>query len=174
MERKRLHLVTMALRYHLLFNTEIMKKIFILFFAATVGISLSSCKKYLDVNTNTNQPISGTPELVLPQAMTAVANLTWGQTALEGTAPNPGNATTSASFNFYGSQVVGYAANGGGVSGWGAIISYDYASTDWQRLWSNSFDIANDFQYVIDRTEGLAGYAKFNAAAKLMKGISFH
>ena len=163
----------MVLRYHLLFNTEIMKKIFILFFAATVGISLSSCKKYLDVNTNTNQPISGTPELVLPQAMTAVANLTWGQTALEGTIPNPGNATTTASFNFYGSQVVGYAANGGGVSGWGAIISYDYASTDWQRLWNNSYDIANDFQYVIDRTEGLAGYAQFNAAAKLMKAYTF-
>jgi len=173
MEQKRHRLVIMVLRYHLLFNTEIMKKIFILFLAASVGLSLSSCKKYLDVNTNTNQPISGTPELVLPQAMTAVANLTWGQAPLEGTIPNPANATTTASFNFYGAQVVGYAANGGGVSGWGAIISYDYASTDWQRLWNNSYDIATDLQYVIDNTEGKAGYAQFNAAAKLMKAYTF-
>ncbi|RBQ05865.1 SusD/RagB family nutrient-binding outer membrane lipoprotein [Pedobacter miscanthi] len=150
-----------------------MKKIFILFFAATVGISLSSCKKYLDINTNTNQPTSGTPELVLPQALTAVAGLTWGQVPLEGTPPNSANATTSGSFNFYGSQVVGYVSNGGGVSGWGAIISYDYASTDWQRLWNNSYDVATDLQYVIDNTEGKAGYAQFNAAAKVMKAYTF-
>ncbi|RNL50545.1 SusD/RagB family nutrient-binding outer membrane lipoprotein [Pedobacter jejuensis] len=130
-----------------------MKKIFILFFALA-GISISSCKKYLDVNTNPNQAISGTPELVLPQAMVAVANQTWA-------------------YNLYGAQTVGYLANGGGVSGWGAIISYNYASTDQQGLWNNTYDIATDIQYVIDNTEGKAGYAQFNAAAKVMKAYAF-
>jgi len=167
MVHKRLLHVIMALLYHLLFKIEIMKKIYILFFAAVVGVSLSSCKKYLDVNVNPNQATSGTPELVLPQAITAVANLTWGQTI------GLTNANTSSSFNFYGSQAVGYLANGGGVSGWGAIISYDYSSTDQQALWNNSYDVATDIQYVIDNTEGKANYAQFNAAAKVMKAYTF-
>ncbi|UKT63406.1 SusD/RagB family nutrient-binding outer membrane lipoprotein [Pedobacter mucosus] len=121
---------------------------------ALVAISASSCKKYLDINTNPNQAITATPQLVLPQAITAVANQTWA-------------------YNFYGAQTVGYLANGGGVSGWGAIISYNYATTDQQGLWNNTYDIATDIQYVIDRTEGQADLAQFNAAAKIMKAYAF-
>jgi len=121
---------------------------------ALVGISVSSCKKYLDINTNPNQAITATPQLVLPQAITAVANQTWA-------------------YNFYGAQTVGYLANGGGVSGWGAIISYNYATTDQQGLWNNSYDIATDIQYVITNTEGNADLAQFNAAAKIMKAYAF-
>lgn len=131
-----------------------MKKSIKYLLIALVGISATSCKKYLDVNTNPNQAIVATPQLVLPQAITAVANQTWA-------------------YNFYGSQTVGYLANGGGVSGWGAIISYDYATTDQQGLWNNTYDIANDIQYVIDKTEGDASLAQFNAAAKIMKAYAF-
>jgi hypothetical protein len=143
-----------------------MKKIFVLFLTGIVGFSMSSCKKYLDVNSNPNQAISGTPELVLPQAMTSVANLTWG------TSPG-GTGALGSSYNFYGSQVAGYLANGGGVSGWGAIISYNYAATDQQGLWNVSYDVATDIQYVIDNTEGKPEYAQFNAAAKVLKAYTF-
>jgi hypothetical protein len=131
-----------------------MRKIFSLLMTAVVGISISSCNKYLDVNSNPNAATTATPELVLPQAITAVANQTWA-------------------YNFYGAQTVGYLANGGGVSGWGAIISYNYQSTDQQGLWNNTYDIAADIQYVIDNTEGKADYAQFNAAAKVMKAYAF-
>ncbi|RYE12460.1 MAG: SusD/RagB family nutrient-binding outer membrane lipoprotein [Sphingobacteriaceae bacterium] len=113
-----------------------------------VATSISSCKKYLDVNTNPNAAISGTPDLVLPQAITAIANQTWA-------------------YNFYGAQTAGYLANGGGVSGWGAIISYNYASTDQIGLWNNSYDIATDVQYVIDNTEGITNWIKFANTLKL-------
>lgn len=146
-----------------------MKKIFVLFLTGIVGISMSSCKKYLDVNTNPNQATSGTPELVLPQAITSVANQTWGVYPSPSIVPN----ALSGSYNFYGSQVAGYLANGGGVSGWGAIISYNYASTDQQNLWNISYDIATDIQYVIDNTEGKPEYAQFNAAAKVLKAYTF-
>jgi cytochrome c1 len=145
-----------------------MKKIFVLFLSGVVGISISSCKKYLDVNTNTNQATVSTPQLVLPQAITSVANQTWG---VAPTTPD-GNAL-GQSFNFYGSQVVGYLANGGGVSGWGAIISYNYAATDQQGLWNITYDIANDIEFVINNTEGLPEYAQHNAAAKVLKAYVF-
>lgn len=131
-----------------------MKKILILFFAAVVVISISSCKKYLDINQNPNQAISGTPQLVLPQAMVATAGQSWA-------------------YNFYGGQVAGYYANGGGVSGWGAIISYDYTTTDQQGLWNNSYDIANDIEYVLKNTAGKPEFAQANAAAKVMKAYVF-
>jgi len=131
-----------------------MKKIFNIFMITLAAISVSSCKKYLDVNTNTNQAISGTPDLVLPQSIVAVGGQTWA-------------------YNFYGSQVAGYLANGGGVSGWGAIISYNYASTDQQGLFNNTYDIANDIEYVIKNTEGKAEYVQYNAAAKVMKAYAF-
>lgn len=131
-----------------------MKKIIILFFAVVAGMSISSCKKYLDINTNPNVATQGTAQLVLPQSIVAVAGQTWA-------------------YSFYGGQVAGYFANGGGVSGWGAIVSYDYTTTDQQGLWNNSFDIATDIQYVIDNTEGKADQVQANAAAKVMKAYLF-
>ncbi len=145
-----------------------MKKIFVLFLTGIVGFSISSCKKYLDVNSNPNQATAGTPELVLPAAITSVANQTWGVSPSTPT----GNAL-GQSYNFYGSQVAGYLANGGGVSGWGAIISYNYSSTDQQGLWNVSYDIATDIQYVINNTEGKPEYAQHNAAAKVLKAYVF-
>ncbi|RYE24514.1 MAG: SusD/RagB family nutrient-binding outer membrane lipoprotein [Sphingobacteriaceae bacterium] len=46
-----------------------MKKIFNILLATVTVISVTSCKKYLDVNVNPNQAISGTPDLVLPQSI---------------------------------------------------------------------------------------------------------
>ncbi|ANE52632.1 SusD/RagB family nutrient-binding outer membrane lipoprotein [Flavisolibacter tropicus] len=131
-----------------------MKKLKNILIAGAVIVALPSCKKYLDINENPNDPTSSTPELVLPQAITRTAN-------------------TVPTFNFYGAQTVGYLANGGGVSGWGSIISYNYTTADFAGLWNTTYDILEDFQYVINNTEGKETYAYHNAAAKIMKAYNF-
>ncbi|MFD1258429.1 SusD/RagB family nutrient-binding outer membrane lipoprotein [Mucilaginibacter terrae] len=132
-----------------------MKKIYSFLIITVAAITVSSCNKYLDINSvNPNTATTATPELVLPQAITAVA----GQ---------------NFAFNLYGAQTVGQLANGGGVSGWGAIISYNYVSTDQTGLFNNSYNTATDIQYVIDQTDGKANYANLNASAKVLKAFVF-
>jgi len=131
-----------------------MKKIFYTVLVFTVAMAFSSCKKYLDINQNPNNPLGSTPALVLPQAITATANQTW-------------------TYNTYGSWLVGYRVNGGGVSGWGSQISYNFNAADYQALWNNTYDILNDFQYVIDQTEGKPDFVHFNAVAKIFKAYNY-
>src|SRR5260221_11771379 len=52
-----------------------MKKISILVLSAAIILSGSSCKKYLDVNSNPNQATSSTPTLVLPTTITYTASI---------------------------------------------------------------------------------------------------
>lgn len=132
-----------------------MKRIFNIFIIAATAVSVSSCKKYLDVNQNPNSPTTASPELVLPQSIVAVGANTYN-------------------YNFYGSQTVGYLANGGGVSGWGSIISYNYATTDQNNMWNVTYNSEGaDLENVISSTEGIASYVQFNAAAKVMKAYAF-
>lgn len=131
-----------------------MKKIFNIILTTLTVVLMTSCKKYLDVNVNPNQAIAGTPDLVLPQSIVAVAANTVG-------------------YNFYGAQTVGYLANGGGVSGWGAIISYNYTTSDQSARFSDTYNTGNDIQYVIDNTEGKPDFAQYNAAAKVLKAFIF-
>src|SRR5260221_7409448 len=75
-----------------------MKKISILVLSAAIILSGSSCKKYLDVNSNPNQATSSTPTLVLPTTITYTASI-------------------ASSYNDYGMEVGGYGTNGGGYGG---------------------------------------------------------
>jgi hypothetical protein len=54
-------------------NINIMKKINTLLFAGLVLLSIS-CNKQLDINTDPNTATSATPDLILPQALTATAS----------------------------------------------------------------------------------------------------
>ncbi|MBB2150090.1 SusD/RagB family nutrient-binding outer membrane lipoprotein [Pedobacter gandavensis] len=131
-----------------------MKKNYKYIFGLLFVSALFSCKKQLDINNNPNSPTEATPNRVLPQAIVATAN-------------------NLSQFNFYGGQVVGYFANGGGVSGWGSIISYDYQTSEFNALWSNTYDILTDVKYVLDKSEGDATLKEFNAAAKVLKAYNF-
>ncbi len=131
-----------------------MKKISIIIVFGVILIFNSSCKKYLDINTNPNSATSSTPNLVLPQAIVYTA-------------------ANSSAFNSYGSYVCGYASNAGGYGGFGSIWTYNYAPTDFSGLWSSTYDVLNDFQYIINTTQGIDNYAYFNAAAKIMKAYNF-
>lgn len=131
-----------------------MKRIKLIICAGAILLSASSCKKYLDINTNPNSATSSTPDLVLPQALVYTAS-------------------QINSFNTYGAQVGGNMVNGGGYGGFGVVWTYNYGPGDQTGFWSTSYDIAEDFQYVINSTQGDAKYAKYNAVARIMKSYIF-
>lgn len=131
-----------------------MKRNFKYIFGLLLVTSAFSCKKDLDINTNPNQPLAATVNTVLPQAIVATAN-------------------NLPQFNFYGGQVAGYFANGGGVSGWGSIISYNYQNDEFAALWGNTYDILTDVKYIIDQSGSDATKKEFSAAAKVLKAYNF-
>lgn len=125
-----------------------------------VGIILmllvvSSCSDFLDVNENPNEATSVTPDLLLPQAIVATANL-------------------SNSYNNYGAHFGGYQANAGGFSGFGILFTYDLAPSTYDGLWTAAYQNSlQDFKLVIDATEGDDNMAYFNAAAKILSVFNY-
>lgn len=131
-----------------------MKRLSIIFIAGIAMLG-TSCHKFLDINTNPNSAVSTTPELIIPQALTGTAN-------------------NLNQFNVYGAQIGGYAANAGGYGGFGTAISYNFSSGDYQGLWSSTYDNLEDYQAILDKTDGqLPNYSYINAAARIMKAINF-
>jgi hypothetical protein len=130
-----------------------MKKIitYILMGVAVVG---TSCKKYLDINDNPNSATSATPQLILPQALVATASNLNG-------------------FNSYGAQLGGFMANAGGYGGFGTSITYNFSANDHSGRWTTTYDILEDYQAILNQTEGKAEYSYFDAAARIMKAHSF-
>lgn len=124
-----------------------MKKISIIL-AAIVFLG-TSCKKYLDINTNPNTATSSTPELVLPQSIVYTAGVI-------------------NTYNSYGAQLGGYMANAYGYGGFGNNFSYTFSSSDYSGLWSASYDVLNDLQYVLNSTEGNRAYYSYYRAAALV------
>ena len=86
-----------------------MKK-YIIIIIAIVGIGLSGCEEWLDVNQNPNDATSATPDLVLPGVLTSWAS---DQTGL--------NTTMGA--------WMGYWAHAGGWSGWYSEKKYEITSS---------------------------------------------
>lgn len=117
-----------------------------------LAFTFTSCKKSLDINTNPNTPTKSTPSLVLPSAIVATANSIPAQSS-------------------YGSQIIGYFANGGGVSGWGTIITYNYTTSSFSGLWSTAYDILNDIEYVIKESTEENAHLKY--AAQILKAYHF-
>lgn len=129
-----------------------MKKIITGAFVGLIVLG-SSCKKYLDINTNPNSATSATPELILPQALV-------------------NTASAINSYNSYGSQTVGYSANAGGYGGFGEAITYNY-TTSHTGLWGTTYDNLEDYQAILDQTEGVDIYNYFNGVARIMKAYNF-
>ncbi|MDJ1498067.1 SusD/RagB family nutrient-binding outer membrane lipoprotein [Cytophagaceae bacterium DM2B3-1] len=115
---------------------------------------LSSCNNYLDVNKNPNSPTAVTPELILPQALTATA-------------------LVLNNYNTYGMQLGGYAANAGGYGGFNENVSYAFTPNNYSGLWAVTYDNLEDYQYVINQTAGVDADIYFNAAAKIMRVYDF-
>ncbi len=132
-----------------------MRKIRNIVIASVVFAALSSsCKKYLDINDNPNDPTNSSPELVLPQALVFTA-------------------ANSVSYNTYGSWMVGYTCNAGGFGGWGSALTYNYGQNDYTNLWSSAYNNLEDYQFIINQTDGKDEYSYYNSAARIMKSMLF-
>ncbi|TKC12423.1 SusD/RagB family nutrient-binding outer membrane lipoprotein [Pedobacter polaris] len=131
-----------------------MKKIFKYILMGAVVIGVSSCKKYLDINTNPNNFTSSTPALVLPQAIVAAAasNVSFSQTLAD---------------------ISGARANAGGFGGFGDVVTYDFNTSTFAGLWTQSYDNANDFQYVINETSADPTAVFSTSIARIMKALVF-
>ncbi len=132
-----------------------MKKISSILF---IGLAVlgTSCKKYLDINKNPNTAgvETITADLLLPQALTSTAN-------------------TLNGYNTMGAQIGGFMANAGGYGGFGVNISYQFTTANWNGQFSAPYDNLEDYQTILNLTDGddLASY--YNAAARIMKALNF-
>lgn len=131
-----------------------MKKILNFLLISAVAVGFSSCKKYLDINTNTNNTTTATPALVLPQAIVGTASITQG---------------LNSAYYFPG----GFAANIYGVGGYGAGVTYAYTAGSFVTGFSSSYDNAADYQYVIDNTTADPTLVYSTAIARIMKAYVF-
>jgi hypothetical protein len=131
-----------------------MKKTLFLSIATIVLLFASSCKKYLDINKNPNAATSTTPEALLPQAITYTAAIV-------------------SSYNDYGAELGGFAANAGGYGGFGSNWTYDFGPNDYSGLWSASFDCLNDLQVILNLSAGDSAHAYYNAFARIMKVYNY-
>lgn len=130
-----------------------MKRILISFII--IGLfGVTSCKKYLNINTNPNSITSASPNLVLPLAITNTASLV-------------------SSLNNYGSETCGYAANAGGYGGFGSSWTYNYDPSTGEGYWSFGYTISENLQNIINSTEGDDVNTYYNAAAKIIKAYVF-
>lgn len=131
-------------------NTRILKFLMIL---GAVGF-LASCKKYLDINKNPNQP-TGTIEerFLLPKAIVA-----W--------------ARTMPPADMYGGEIGGGISNPGGVSGFGTLISYNYGPGDYS-FWWDLYDNIQDLNTIIDRSQSDASYLNYAAVARIIKAVHY-
>ncbi|SKA19933.1 SusD/RagB family nutrient-binding outer membrane lipoprotein [Sediminibacterium ginsengisoli] len=120
-----------------------------------VVLLTTSCKKYLDINQNPNTATSATPELILPQALVATAS------------------NLAGNFNSYGAALVGYNANGGGYSGFGTYVTYDFTTGSYTGLWSSTYDNIQDYSYIVKSTNGQDRYAYFNAIGRIMMAHNY-
>lgn len=131
-----------------------MKKIFNILILSAVLLGATSCEKFLDINENPNNPTSATPGLVLPQALVGTASLV---------------NSYSGSISDLGGQY----ANAGGFGGFGSVVTYNYTSSNFTGLWSSSYNILQDFQYVINETKANPDLAYSNSVARTMKAFIF-
>lgn len=118
--------------------------------------SVTSCKKYLDINVNPNNSTTASPELLLPGALTTTASLL-------------------VSYHDYGAWTTGYQANAYGYSYVGStVVTYNYTTSSNTGLWSGTFTNLKDYQYIITNTTGVESYVLFNSVARIMKSFDYH
>ncbi len=130
-----------------------MKKI-ILAFTITVGLFGASCKKYLDINTNPNSILTAGPNLVLPLAIVNTASLI-------------------SALNDYGGQTAGYASSAGGYGGFGSSWTYDYPPSQGAGYWASGYSYLEQFQIIINSTQGSTANVYYNAVSKIMKAYIY-
>lgn len=131
-----------------------MKKILTYIMIGSLALGVTSCKKTLDINDNPNSPTSATPELVLPLALVGTGAMV---------------STYNSGLTYPG----GFFANVYGFGGYGATVTINYSSANFAGLWTSAYDVAEDYQYVIDNTSEDKALANSNSIARIMKSFVF-
>ena len=131
-----------------------MKKSSIVILLAGFILFGASCRKYLNINANPNSATASTPDYVLPQAIVYTASNEDG-------------------FNDYGAQIGGYQSNAGGYGGFGDNWTYNFSTSDYNGLWTGTYDVLQDIQYVISATRDSADMAYYTAACDILKAYNF-
>ena len=131
-----------------------MRKLFKIFILGTIVLASSSCKKFLDVNTNPNSPTTSSPTIVLPQAIVTSAN-------------------AMNSYDNFGAWTGGYKANAGGYGGWGTVWTYNFTTDDYSAIYTNTFAGINQLNFVINNTTSDGPLKYYNAMARIMKSFLY-
>lgn len=131
-----------------------MKKYIKYILLSSIVVVTSSCKKFLDINTDPNNLTSASAALILPQAITNSALIA---------------NNSSQSMSDFG----GFQANAGGFGGFGSVVTYDYGTGNFNGLWIGTYDNAYDFEYIINNTANDLDFAYSTAIARIMKSLDF-
>ncbi|MBS1487290.1 MAG: SusD/RagB family nutrient-binding outer membrane lipoprotein [Bacteroidetes bacterium] len=123
-------------------------------FAIMIGGLLTACNSYLDINTNPNSAVSSTPKLLISSALVGSARV------LEG-------------YNAYGAETGGYAANAGGYGGFNEFVTYQYTNNTGQNLWSNTYQNLENYQQIINLSQGNSLLIYYQAIAEIMMAHNF-
>jgi hypothetical protein len=122
-------------------------------YLAVLLLVMGSCKKsWLDINTNPNQLPSSTPNFVFSSGLArTVAFLT----------PNETGSYWSGAWTQSNTYIIDNAR-----------FSYQFNNTNFN-FWDTWYDIAEDFQYVIDNSSTTPDQLSFKGPARVMKSYIF-
>ncbi len=133
-----------------------MKKILKYTSLLLVIVLMASCEEFLDVNVDPNNPVTVTPDLVLPTAQVYTANIIHnGRRA-----------------NCIGNMFMYNWSQSDGFSWYTDEFKYNVTSSFYQGIFNDSYSQALKQYQILDQLEGEA-YNNYRAIAKVMKAYHF-
>ncbi len=121
-------------------------------------IMMASCEEFLDVNEDPNNPVSVTPDLILPVGQAYSANIIQG------------NTTRRA--NCLGNMLMYNWSQSDGYSWYTDEFKYNVTSSFYQGIFNDSYSAALKQYQILDQLEGVT-YNNYRAIAKVMKAFHF-
>lgn len=133
-----------------------MKKILKLMSLLLIVIFFASCDEFLDVNVDPNNPVTVSPDLVLPTAQRYSANIIHnGRRA-----------------NVLGNMMMYNWSQSDGFSWYTDEFKYNVTSSFYQGIFNDSYSTALKQYQILDQLEGVE-YNNYRAIAKVMKAFHF-
>jgi hypothetical protein len=129
-------------------------RIYVLLMLTSIVVFSASCKKFMDINKNPNSP-TGTVEESFLLGKTIVA---WSR--------------TYPAADSYGGEMSGSIANPGGVSGFAALINYNFGPGDYG-FWWGLYDNITDLNAIIARGNADESYKNYAGIARIIKAVHF-
>ena len=131
-----------------------MKNSFKILVACSLLASATGCDSFLDINENTNSPLTATPDAILAQALKVTAD------------------NYSIGFNYYSSFANGQLGKSGTVNGYPEERTYNYTSAFSSGLFNATYDNLYDYD-IIEKQGKATGLLYHSAIAKIMKVYNY-